>query len=131
MEVLEFIRVVKMRRGRVLPAEFKLREGENGLSVFALVDNPAPSEIIEAVQAVGKRGDLGAAVISVVLLRDLSLTLVRTPGGTLSAAVNAIHYEAKLSFFRRVSLWLRGIRVFEYFNSRISDKLCASARLMD
>src|SRR5258708_3223100 len=116
------MRVVKLRRGRVLPAEFKLREGENGLSVFALVDNPAPLEIIEAVRDGGKRGDLGAAVISSAILRDLSLTVVRTPGGTLSAAVNAIHYEVRLPFFRRVMLWPRGIRVFEYFNRQISDE---------
>src|SRR5437667_438487 len=90
----EVLRVVALRKGRLSPAEFRLREGEQGLSVFACVERPSPVEVIEAVRAVGKRGELAAAVIAAQEIQSLGLILVRTRGGTAQAEVNAIHYEA-------------------------------------
>jgi hypothetical protein len=54
MEVNELLRVVSLRKGKLKPAEFKLREGEKGLSLFAYRDPPGPAEVIEAVRAMGK-----------------------------------------------------------------------------
>jgi hypothetical protein len=40
MEEKELLRVVNLRRGKLKAAEFKLREGEKGLSLFAHVEQP-------------------------------------------------------------------------------------------
>ena len=71
MEVNELLRVVTLRKGKLKPAEFELREGEKGLSLFAYRDQPGPAEIIEAVRAMGKQGDLAVAVISAHEIRAL------------------------------------------------------------
>ena len=60
----ELLRVVTLRKGKLKSVEFKLREGEKGLSLFAYRGQPGPAEVIEAVRAMGKQGDLAAAVIS-------------------------------------------------------------------
>src|SRR5947209_7137785 len=89
----ELLRIVALRKGRLSPAEFRLRQGEQGLSVFACVERPSPAEVIAAVRAAGKRGELAAAVIAVQEIQALGLILVRSRGGTPQAKVNAIHYE--------------------------------------
>jgi hypothetical protein len=131
MEEKELLRVVTLRSGKLKPAEFKLREGEKGLSLFAHTDQPNAAEVIEAVRAAGKQGVLGAAVIPTREIAALGLSLVQTKGGTLNAEVNAVHYEARLPFLQSLLLRLRGIRVHEYYNERLSDKLCAIARVLD
>jgi hypothetical protein len=60
MEQLEFIRVVAIRKGLIKPVEFKLRDGEKGLSLFAFVNNPSPAEVIEAVQSNRETRRLGS-----------------------------------------------------------------------
>src|SRR5436309_868275 len=94
-----FLRSAAERR----PTEFRLRPGDRGLSLFALVDDPGPNAVIEAVRAAGKQGDLAAAVFEIADLRRLGLVIVRTNGGTLDPAVNAIHMEARLPRWRE---WL-------------------------
>lgn len=131
MEEKELLRIVTLRNGKLKPAEFRLREGEKGLSLFAKATQPSFEEVIEAVRAAGKLGVLAAAVIPAKKIASLGLILVRTPGGTLHPGVNAIHYEARLPFLKRLLLRLRGIRIHEYFNEYLSQKLHASARVLD
>src|SRR5690349_21008868 len=100
------LRVVSLRQGKLKPAEFRLREGERGLSLFAHRASPSPDEVVAAVRAAGKKGEFAAAAFAVKGLRTLGLRLVPTQGGTPVAEVNAIHCEARLSWFRRFYLWL-------------------------
>src|SRR5262249_3114410 len=130
-EVKELLRVVALRKGKLKPGEFKLREGERGLSLFAYADRPGPAEVIECVRAVGKQGDLAAALITAPDIRALGLKLVKTKGGTPCHEVNAIHYEARLPVLRRLLLYLKGIRLHEYFNEHLSRKLCDIARVLE
>jgi hypothetical protein len=130
-EIKEFLRVVTLRKGALKPAEFRLREGEKGLSLFALTVQPGAAEVIEAVRAAGKQGELAAASIPAERLRALGLRLVQTPGGTPVAEVNAIHYEARLPLLKRLLLRLLGSRLQEYFNEQISPQLCAVTRLLE
>src|SRR5437660_338969 len=104
MEVKQLVRVVALRKGNPPPAEFRLREGEKGLSLFARQESPSPSQVLEAVRAAGKKGDLKAAAIAAQEIRNLGLTLVQTRGGTPLVEVNAIHYEARLPWLRRLFL---------------------------
>jgi hypothetical protein len=127
----EFLRVVALRNGRLSPAEFRLREGQQGLSVFACVERPSPAEAIEAVRAAGKRGELAAAVIAAQEIHTLGLILVRTQGGTAQAGVNAIHYEARVPWLRRLFLRLRGTPLHAYFNEQLSHQLSLTARVLD
>lgn len=131
MQEMELLRIVALRPGRLKSSEFKLREGEKGLSLFAHVREPGAREVIEAVRAVGRQGALAAAVLPARGMRSLGLRLVHTKGGTLHVGVNAIHYEARLAFVRRLFLRLRGIPLHEYYNENISPKLFAIARLLD
>jgi hypothetical protein len=131
MQAKEFLRVVTLRKGRLKPAEFRLREGDKGLSLFARVDHPGPNAVLEAVRAAGKQGNLGAAVITAGEIRALGLRLVQTVGGTPHGAVNAIHCEARLPVLRKLVLRLRGIRLNDYFNEHLSPRLCALARVLD
>lgn len=131
MEATRLLRVAALRRGKLSPAEFRLREGEKGLSLFAHQEQPGPSQVIEAVRAAGKKGDLKAAVVPAEDIRKLGLTLVRTRGGTPSDEVNAIHYEARLPWLHELMLRLRGVRPVDYFNERLAPSLCAAARLTD
>jgi hypothetical protein len=131
MEAGEFFRVVRLRRGKMTAAEFRVRDKEKGLSLFAHVKEPGPARVLEAVHAAGKQGELAVAVIRMQEFRTLGLVLVKTPGGTPSPEVNAIHFEARFPFWRRVLLRLRGLPWHEYFNLRVSPELCAGARLLD
>lgn len=127
----ELLRVVALRKGRLSPSEFRLRQGEQGLSLFAHVERPSPIEVIEAVRAVGKRGKLAVAVIAVQEIQALGLILVRSRGGTAQAEVNAIHFEARVPWLRRLFLRLRGIHWRDYFNEHLSHRLCMLARVLD
>jgi hypothetical protein len=131
MDATEFLRVVSIRRGKMRPGEFKLREGENGLSLFARVPQPGPALILEAVREAGKQGDLGLATLAAGELRAFGLVLVQTPGGTPSQMVNRIHYEARLSWQRRLWLRVRFRSTTEYFNDQLSGRITAVARLLE
>ena len=131
MEEKEFLRIVTLRRGKLKPAEFNIRDGEKGLSLFAHRAEPNAEEVISAVRAAGKQGFLAAAAISAQQIAALGLRVLQTKGGTPDARVNAIHYEARLSFLRKLFLRLRGIRHHEYYNEHLSPKLCAVARVLD
>jgi hypothetical protein len=63
------LRVVVVRKGKVKPTEFRLRDGEIGLSLFRTVDQPNPEAIIAAVSAAGKQGELEVAEIPASLFR--------------------------------------------------------------
>jgi hypothetical protein len=106
-----------------------LRSGERGLSLFARVPQPGPDEVIAAVRAAGKQGDLVAATISRRVLPELGLMIVPTPGGTPVPDVNGLHAEARLPRWRALLLRLVGRRTDEYFNDRFSERLLAAARV--
>jgi hypothetical protein len=125
------LRVVVVRRGKVKPAEFRLRDGEIGLSLFRKADQPGPEAIIAAVRAAGKQGELEVAEIPVNVFRRLGLRLVRTPGGTPDPAVNALHVEARPPWHRRLVLRLRGVPIHEWFNERVAPELAAAAKLVE
>ncbi len=131
MEADEFFRVVNLRKSELRAAEFRLREGETGLSLFARLEEPSPAEVVEAVRMMGKRGNLLAAAIAAKQIRALGLTIVSTKGGTASAEVNAIHFEARLPSLRRLFLRLRGKPPHEYFNESFSQRLCEIARVLE
>ncbi len=61
-----FVRVVAVRKGKVRATEFRLRDGEIGLSLFRSADQPGPSAILAAVRGAGKQSELGAAEIPCV-----------------------------------------------------------------
>jgi hypothetical protein len=127
----ELLRVVVVRKGKVKPTEFRLRDGEIGLSLFRVAEMPGPETIIAAVRAAGKQGDLGVAEISASVIQRLGLRLVRTTGGTPDPAVNALHVEARPTRSRRFVLWLRRRPVHEWFNEHIAPHLAAVAKLID
>lgn len=125
------LRVVVVRKGKLKPTEFRLREGETGLSLFRRAVQPDSEAIIAAVRAAGKQGELAIAEIPVSVFRRLGLRLVPTPGGTADAAVNALHVEARLSWWRRLILRFRGVPIHEWFNERITPQLAAVAKLVE
>jgi hypothetical protein len=129
MEVHDLFRVVALRKGKLKSVEFKIREGEKGLSLFARTARPGPMEVLEAVRAIGKQGELALAIIPAGEIRKLGLSLVQTPGGTPLQEVNAIHFEARFPWRRKLLLLLRGIRPHDEFDARLSDKLCELARI--
>ena len=130
MEAVAFIRVVALKKGGLKAAEFRLRPSEKGLSLFASTDHPSPAEVIEAVRAAGKHGELAAALIPASRIRALGLVVPRTEGGTPVPAVNAIHYEARLPFFRKLLALFRGLPQHEYFNAKYSERLYEAAQLV-
>jgi hypothetical protein len=127
----EFLRVVALRKRQIRPSEFLLRHGEVGLSLFARTESPGPLEIVEAVRAVGKQGELAVAVIAKTTIQELGLTLVKTMGGTRVVAVDALHHEARLPRWRQWLLRLRGVPAYEYFNEHFSQPLHGAARLLE
>jgi hypothetical protein len=122
---------VVVRKGKVKPTEFRLRDGEIGLSLFRTADQPNPEAIIAAVSAAGKQGDLGVAEIPVSLFRRLGLRLIPTPGGTPDPEVNALHIEARPSWWRQLVLRFRRVPVHTWFNECITPELAAEAKLVD
>lgn len=125
----EFLRVVCLRRGKLKVSEFRLRPGERGLSLFRRVAVPSPGDIVAAVRAAGKQGDLAVALLTATDLSRLGLRILATPGGTGDEVVNAVHVEARLSRWRILWLRLSGVVVDEYFNDRFSEALLAASRL--
>ncbi len=125
------LRVVVVRKGKVKPTEFRLRDGEVGLSLFRPDDEIGPEAILAAVRAAGKQGELGVVEIPVSVFRWMRLGLVRTPGGTPDPAVNALHIEARPLWWRRLVLRLRGVPVHEWFNDYITPELAAAAKLVE
>jgi hypothetical protein len=125
------LRVVVVRKGKVKQTEFRLRDGEVGLSLFRSAGQPGPGAILAAVRAAGKQGELDVVEIPVSVFRRLRLRLVRTPGGTPDPAVNALHIEARPSWWRQLVLRFRGVPIHEWFNESISPKLAAAAKLVE
>jgi hypothetical protein len=125
------LRVVVVRKGKVKLTEFRLRDGEVGLSLFRSADQTGPEAILAAVHAAGKQGELGVVEIPVSLFRRLRLRLARTPGGTPDPAVNALHIEARPSWWRRLVLRFRRVPVHEWFNEYIAPELAAAAKLVE
>jgi hypothetical protein len=127
----EFLRVVALRKGKVRQVEFMLREGEKGLSVFARSPEASPDVLINAVRRSGKRGTLTVTVFGGTELRQIGLVLVPTLGETDDPAINAVHFEARIPWFKRLMLWLRGMPTYEYFNQTYSAKLMGLARILE
>ena len=127
----DLLRVVVVRKGKVKAAEFRLRDGEIGLSLFRNADSPGAQAILAAVHAAGKQGELGIAEIPEVVFHQLGLRLVRTPGGTPDPEVNAVHIEARPSRWCRLKLWLHGRPVHVWFNDQITPQLAAAAKLIE
>jgi len=131
MRIDDVLRVVAVRRGKPRTAEFTLRPGERGLSLFALVDLPTVESIIAAVQVAGKRGELAAAVFGADDLRKLGLRLIPTLGGTPDETVNAVHLEARFPRWREWLLRLRGRPIHQEFNERLSARLAEIASILE
>jgi hypothetical protein len=131
VDVQELLRVVTLRKGKLKPVEFRLRDGDRGLSLFARCADPDYAEVIEAVRAAGKQGELVAGVVSVGELQKLGLRIVQTPGNTPVPAVNAIHYEATLPWLRGLLTGFRGKTPVEFFNEHLSPRIAALARILE
>ncbi len=127
----EMFRVVVVRKGNVKPTEFRLRDGEIGLSLFRSGGQTGPEAILAAVRAAGKQGELTVVEIPANVFRGLGLRLVRTPGGTPDPAVNALHVEARPSWWRRLVLRIRGVPIHEWYNESITPVLAAAAKFID
>jgi len=97
--------------------------------MFLKRENPKPDRIIEAVRAVGKRGELGVAEIQAAVVAKLGLKVISTPGGTPDLEVNAVHVEARLPWWRRILSELGWMDDVAYFNRHISPTLANEARL--
>ena len=123
--------MVVVRKGKVKPTEFRLRDGEVGLSLFRSADETGPEAIVAAVRAAGKQGELAVVEIPVSLFRGLKLRLVPTTGGTPDPAVNALHIEARPSWWRRLVLRIRGVPVHEWYNESITPVLAAAAKFVE
>ncbi|GEM_PF-4322856 len=116
MPAKQLVRVVALRKGKLKSVEFRIREGERGLSLFEYQSSSRLHEVVEAVRSLGKQGDLAAAVLQTADIRSLGLVLVHTLGGTSSRQINELHVEARLPLWRKLWLFLRGIRAYDYFN---------------
>ena len=123
------LRVVAIRKGNFKETEFRLRPGEIGLSLFQTTEYVDSETLVAAVRAAGKQGDLAVAEIPRDVIYRLGLVLVPTPGGTSDAAVNALHVEARPSWWRRLVLRFRRDAIHDWFNEHITPELAATARL--
>ena len=112
--------MVVLRKSKVKPSEFRLRNGEVGLSLFLTSDQVSPEVIIAAVHAAGKQGDLDVVEIPVKLFGQLRLRLIQTPGGTPDPAVNALHIEAQPRWWRRLISRVRDVPTHDWFNNEIT-----------
>jgi hypothetical protein len=120
-----------VRKGKVKPTEFRLRDGEMGLSLFRAAEQIGPETILAAVRTTGKQGELDVVEIPVRVFHRLRLGLVKTPGGTPDPEVNALHIEARPSWWRRIVLRLLGVPIHEWFNEHITPELAAAAKLVE
>ncbi len=127
----EVLRVVVVRKGKFRPAEFRLRPGEIGLSLYRREPEIHPAAILAAVHGAGKRGELGIAEIPISAFTALGLKLVASPGGTADREVNRLLVEARYSRWKRLVLLLRRKAVHEAFNVEIAPKLAAVAILLE
>ena len=130
MKPREYLRIVALRKGSLKPVEFRIREGEVGLSLFARAERPGLADVVDAVRAMGKQGDLAAVVIPAAEIYAMGLKVVQTPGLTLAPEVNAIHFEARVPVLRSLLLRLRGVALHDFFNDRFSDQLCRVAQVL-
>lgn len=121
------LRVVVAKRGKVKAAEFRLRDGEVGLSVFRRESTVDPTVILNAVQAAGKQGELILVDIPMATIRELGLVLVSTPGGTPDPSVNRLHAEVRFPWWKRFWIRIRRKPVHRAFNDTIAAKLAAAS----
>jgi hypothetical protein len=124
---VSLLRVVVGKRGKVKPAEFRLRPGEIGLSLFRADPTVGADAILEAVRSAGKQGELLVVEIPLRVIQELGLKVVPTPGGTPDEAVNRLHVEARFGWWSRLWLLIRRRPVHEVFNERVTPKLAACA----
>lgn len=121
------LRVVVAKRGKVKPSEFRLREGEIGLSLLRADGSVGPNAILDAVRAAGKQGELILVDIPVTTIRRLGLVLVSTPGGTPDPEVNRLHVEARFRWWKRLWLRLRRKPIHTAFNETATAVLAAES----
>ena len=131
MSTEEVSRVVVVRKSKFRPAEFRLRPGEIGLSLFRRLPETRPAFDLSAVRASGKQGELGIAEVPLTVLAELGLRLVATPGGTADPQVNRLHVEARFSRWRRLVLLWKRKPVHEAFNETIAPELARVAILLE
>ena len=127
MRTQSVLRVVVTKRGKVKPSEFRIREGEIGLSLFRADESVSPDAILDAVRAAGKQGELVLVDIPAATIRRLGLVLVSTPGGTPDPEVNRLHVEARFSWWKRMWLRLRRKPIHSAFNDTVATVLAAEA----
>ena len=127
----ELVRVVRLRRGSLKPAEFQLRPGEKGLSMFLADPALSSDQLLRAVRDAGKQGELAVALVPVRIIRELGLNIVATEGGTPDPEVNRYHREIRIKWLLRVWLRIRRVSLHEFFNDRYPATLCKNARLED
>jgi hypothetical protein len=108
--------------------DFRLRRGEEGLSVFAESAGADAAMVVAAVRGSGKRGELAVAELRAEDVRRLGLVLVRTPVETGYPLVDACHYEARLSEEQLELLSRSALDPLRYFNEEIAPRLCQLAR---
>ncbi len=125
------LRVVVVRKGMVKSSEFRLRPDEIGLSLFRTDEHIDTGALVTAVRAAGKQGDLAVAEIPLDVIHQLGLVVVATPGGTPDPEVNALHVEARPTWWRRVVLRFRLETIHDWFNEHIAPELAATARLIE
>jgi hypothetical protein len=126
----EAVRVVAVRRGGLRAAEFSLRPGETGLSLFACQSEEEVRLVVEAVRSAGKTGTLAAAALLVRDLEALGLKLVPSPGATPDARANRLHVEAHLAAASAELARRLGQEPWEFFNQQLAGELRARARVV-
>ena len=124
------VRVVAVRGARIRVADFSLREGEAGLSLFACATDEQVRLVVDAVRAAGKSGRLAAAALTEQDIGALGLVLVYTPGATPDARANVLHVEARLSQPSAELARRLGQEPWEFFNQQVAGALRARARVV-
>jgi hypothetical protein len=130
VEPERLLRIVALRGGKLRPSEFRLREGEVGLSAFGFVDATDAGRILELVRAAGKAGELAAVTLPAGDLRQLGLVVVATPGATGDPDVDARHYEVLLPDVQIEALNRSGVGVAVEFNGRFGRALSQMATIL-
>ena len=129
----QILRVVVVRTGKVKPTEFRMRDGEIGLSLFRTADQPNPEAIIAAVRAAGKQGELGVGRDPGEFVSPESGTggLYQRPAerpilGSQTPCTLKLGHPG----WRRLVLRFRRLSAYEWFNERITPELAAVAKLV-